>query len=214
MNKLVIIGASGHGKVVADIARLNGYEDIVFLDDALDLTMVSGYWVAGPVSSFPKFADCDFVIAIGDAEVRRRIQSQLQSVGISIITLVHPSAVVAGNVRIGAGSVVMAGSVINPFASIGEGCIVNTGATIDHDCKVGDYVHVSVGAHLAGAVTVGNGTWIGIGAVVSNNLSICPSCIIGAGAVVVKDVVAAGTYVGVPAEKLFIQIDNKESNGA
>lgn len=199
MNRLVIIGASGHGKVVADIARLNGYEDIVFLDDAPGLDEVAGYRVAGPVALFPSYRDRDFIVAIGSADIRRRIQSELQNTSVSIVSLVHPSAIVAEDVRIGAGSVVMAGAVVNPSSVIGKGCIVNTGATIDHDCAVGDFVHVSVGAHLAGTVTVGNSAWIGIGAVVSNNLWICPGCMIGAGAAVVGDINAPGTYFGVPA---------------
>lgn len=200
MNRLVIIGASGHGKVVADIAHLNGYEDIVFLDDNPGLSEVDGHRVAGQVSSFDRHENCDFVVAVGDVSVRSRIQARLEDAGERVVTLVHPSAVVAGDVAIGAGSVVMAGAVVNPSASLGRGCIINTGATVDHDCTVGDFVHVSVGAHLAGAVSVGDGTWVGIGAVVSNNISICPGCVVGAGAVVVRDIEVPGTYVGVPAK--------------
>lgn len=200
MNRLVIIGASGHGKVVADVARLNGYEDIVFLDDNPGLSEVDGHRVAGPVSSFDRHENCDFVVAVGDVSVRSRIQAWLEDAGERVVTLVHPSAVVAGNVAIGAGSVVMAGAVVNPSASLGRGCIINTGATVDHDCTVGDFVHVSVGAHLAGAVSVGDGTWVGIGAVVSNNISICTGCVVGAGAAVVRNINVPGTYVGVPAK--------------
>lgn len=200
MNRLVIIGAGGHGKVVADIAHLNGYEDIVFLDDNPGLSEVDGYRVVGPVSSFGRHGSCDFVVAVGDAGVRSRIQTRLEDAGECVVTLVHPSAVVAGDAEIGAGSVVMAGAVINPSASLGRGCIINTGATVDHDCAVGDFAHVSVGAHLAGAVSVGDGTWVGIGAVVSNNISICPGCVIGAGAAVVRNINVPGTYVGVPAK--------------
>ena len=97
---------------------------------------------------------------------------------------------------------IMAGAVINPYAKLGKGCIVNTCASVDHDCEVRDYVHVAVGAHLCGTVEVGAYTWIGAGATVSNNISICPECMIGAGAVVVKDIVEAGTYVGVPAGRV------------
>lgn len=213
MNRLVIIGASGHGKVVADIAELNGYTDIIFLDDAAEAAEVAGCPVAGPVSSFSDYVDCDFIIAIGNADVRRRFLAQLEGAGAHVVTLIHPSAAIAKGVAIGRGSVVMAGAVVNPSSVIGDGCIVNTGATIDHDCTVGDYVHISVGAHLAGTVTVGDGTWIGIGAVVSNNLSICPGCTVGAGAVVVESIATAGTYVGVPARRLAADLDERESNG-
>lgn len=200
MNRLTIIGASGHGKVVADIARLKGYSEIVFLDDAPGLSEVSGYPVLGRVSAYPDRMQDDFIVAIGDAATRRRIQEELAGAGAKLVTLMHPSAVVAKDVEMGAGSVVMAGAVVNPSVKIGRGCIVNTCASIDHDCNIDDFVHISVGAHLAGAVSVGGGTWIGIGAVVNNNISICSDCMIGAGAVVVDDTDMPGVYVGVPAK--------------
>ena len=202
MNRLVIIGASGHGKVVADIARLNGYTDIVFLDDAPGLEEVSGYPVLGPVSAFSDFLQDDFFVAIGNSAIRNRIQNKIASPGARLITLIHPSAVVANDVSIGKGTAVMAGAVINPSTWIGRGCIVNTSASVDHDCVIGDFSHISVGAHLAGSVAVSKRTWIGIGAVVNNNLSICPDVVIGAGATVVRSIDVPGTYVGVPAKMI------------
>ena len=186
MSRLVIVGASGHGKVIADIAKLNGYKEIVFLDDNEAVTECAGYPVVGSSCDFTK-VEKDVVIAIGNAKIRSRIQEQYESQGFHLVTL------------IGVGSVVMAGAVINPYAKLGKGCIVNTCASVDHDCEVRDYVHVAVGAHLCGTVEVGAYTWIGAGATVSNNISICPECMIGAGAVVVKDLDEKGTYVGVPA---------------
>ena len=199
MNRLIIIGASGHGKVVADIARRNGYKNIAFLDDAPGLMRVSDYRVLGPASKFSKHLQNDFVVAIGNATIRHRIQDEIAHAGARLVTLIHPSAVIAEDVAMGAGSVVMAGAVINPSARIGRGCIVNTSASVDHDCIVGDFAHISVGAHLAGSVSVGDGTWVGIGAAVSNNVSICSDCTVGAGAVVVKNIQMPGTYIGVPA---------------
>lgn len=199
--KLVIIGASGHGKVVADVALLNGYERVEFLDDAC-VAACAGFPVVGKVSDVPLMEECDFFVAIGNPTARERIFSELELLGNSIATLVHPNAVVSRRVEIGAGSVVMAGAVINSDTRIGKGCIVNTSASVDHDCAVGDFVHVSVGAHVAGAVQVGDRTWIGIGSAVSNNLSICEDCMIGAGTVVVKGIVAPDTYVGVPAHPM------------
>lgn len=199
MDKLVIIGASGHGKVVADIALKVGYEDVVFLDDA-SLTECAGLPVVGTSADIFTVADsCRFVVAIGNARIRERIQGQLAD---CLATLVHPAASISRRVQIGEGSVVMAGAVVNSDVRIGRGCIINTGASVDHDCVVGDFAHVSVGAHLAGNVHVGSGTWVGIGATVSNNVAICPDCMIGAGAVVVRDITEPGTYVGVPAKKL------------
>ncbi|MBQ3461187.1 MAG: acetyltransferase [Solobacterium sp.] len=199
MKKLIIIGASGHGKVVADIAVLNGYKDIVFLDNSLSVTECAGYSVLGPDTLISEL-DGDVVIAVGNAETRKRLMNRNSER--SFPPLIHPSAVVAEGAEVGAGSVVMAGAVINPGAQIGEGCIINTSSSVDHDCIVGNYVHISVGAHLSGTVIVCEGTWIGAGATVSNNINICGGCMVGAGAVVIKDIDEPGTYVGVPARKI------------
>ena len=199
MRKLAIIGASGHGKVVADIARKNGYREIVFLDDDESAHECGGYLVIGNSSQAGQI-DADVIIGIGNADIRKRIQESVPEE--KLVTLIHPNAVIAEDVEIGAGTVVMAGAVINPGAKIGKGCIINTCSSVDHDCEVGDYVHISVGSHLCGTVSVGSGTWIGAGATVSNNISICPDCMIGAGAVIVKNIDSAGTYMGVPAKRI------------
>lgn len=201
MKQLVIIGASGHGKVVADIAKKNGYDEILFLDDSKSLTECGGYAVVGKSSRFADF-ECDMFVAIGDPQIREKIQAQLELAGKHIPVLVHPSASIAENVTIGKGTVVVAGAVVNPGAVIGCGCIINTCASVDHDCEIANFVHVSVGAHVAGTVTIGARTWIGAGATVSHNISICGDSMIGAGAVVIRDIRKRGTYVGVPAEKI------------
>lgn len=201
MKRLVIIGASGHGKVVADIARKNGYDEILFLDDNEMLAECGGYKVVGKSESYIDY-DCDVFIAIGNSEIRERLQTQVEQSGKNIPILLHPYAVVAESAEIGTGTVVVAGAVINPDATIGKGCIINTGASVDHDCTVGDYTHVSVGAHIAGTVNVGKHTWIGAGATVTNNINICDNCMIGAGAVVVRSIEKSGTYVGVPVKKI------------
>lgn len=196
---IVIIGANGHGKVVADIASRMGYEKIEFLDDNEAIKECSGFPVIGKTD---KVLDkkIDVFVAIGDAEIRKKFYQRLESTGHNIPVLVHPQAVLARDVKVGTGSVVMAGVVINPGVTIGKGCIINTCSSVDHDCKIGDYAHVSVGAHLAGNVCVGEQVWIGAGATVSNNKSIISNCMIGAGAVVVKDIEMPGTYIGVPAK--------------
>ena len=198
MKKIVIIGASGHGKVAADIALKCGYTDIVFLDDNISIKNCGRHSVVG---SNDRVEDIngDVIVAIGNSAARRRIQESIEEERLAV--LIHPDAVVAEDVTIGSGTVVMAGTVINPGRMIGRGCIINTCASVDHDCKLGDYVHVAVGAHLAGSVEVGDETWIGAGATVSNNIEICGRCMIGAGAVVVKDIEEAATYLGVPARQ-------------
>ena len=202
MNKLGIIGASGHGKVVADIAKQLGcYQEIVFFDDSADKVRCGDYPVVGKSQDIFHFG-CDGFVAIGNAQIRQRLQEEMETMGIHVPVLIHPAAVVAKDVQILPGTAIMAGAVINPGSVIEKGCIVNTCASVDHDCKLNDYVHISVGAHLAGTVTVGDHTWIGIGAVVSNNLKVCENCMVGAGAVVINDIKESGTYVGVPAMKI------------
>lgn len=198
MKQLIVLGASGHGKVVADIARKNGYNDIKFLDDNVALKECGGYPVVGKIDEYEKF-DCDIFVAIGNPTIRENLQEQIREEQLPV--LIHPSASVAENVKIGKGTVVVAGAVINSEAQIGKGCIINTCSSVDHDCKVADYVHISVGSHIAGTVNIGTRTWIGAGAIVINNINICNDCMVGAGAVVVKDIQERGTYLGIPARR-------------
>ena len=191
--KLTIIGASGHGKVVAEIAKLNGYDEIFFLDDDPNVHFCGNYPVIGPTS---QESDGDSFVAIGNGRIREGLSKNRK-----LVTLAHPNAVIAEDVSIGIGTVIMPGVVINPGTTIGKGCIINTSSSVDHDCKIGDYVHIAVGAHLCGTVFVDKQTWIGAGATVSNNLRICDNCMIGAGAVVIENINEPGTYIGVPAKK-------------
>lgn len=203
-NKLLIIGSSGHGKVVADIAiRMNRWDYIAFLDDNEELKEVMGIKVIDKaIDAFLYKNEADIFVAIGNNEIREKIQRKLESEGVSIPILIHPSAVIGNQVVIDKGTVVMAGVLINCCSIIGKGCIINTGSTIDHDNVIADYVHLSPGIHLAGNVSVGQGSWLGIGSVVSNNISIIDQCKIGAGTVVIADITEEGTYVGVPARKV------------
>lgn len=199
MKTLAIIGASGHGKVIADIAKKNGYTNIVFFDDNEDIHKCGSYPVTGKSAEARTFAG-DIVVGIGNAAIRKKIQETIPVE--KLVTLIHPDAVIAEDVVIGAGTVVMAGVVINSGVQVGKGCIINTCSSVDHDSILGDYVHIAVGSHLCGTVLVGSETWIGAGATVSNNVAICSECIIGAGAVVVKDIKKLGTYIGIPAKQI------------
>lgn len=203
-NKLLIIGASGHGRVVADIAlKTNRWQKVAFVDDDENIKSTMGIEVIGTVSdAFDRINDYDIFVAIGNNKIREKIHNRLRMVGASIPTLLHPSVIIGEMVEIGIGSVLMAGVVINCCSKIGEACIINTGTTIDHDNVIEDYVHISPGVHLAGTVTVGKGSWLGVGATISNNVAITCDCIIGAGTVVVEDIAEVGTYVGVPAKKI------------
>jgi sugar O-acyltransferase (sialic acid O-acetyltransferase NeuD family) len=203
-NRLIIIGASGHGKVVADIAiKMNKWQSIVFLDDDESIKTCVDLPVIGKTDDALKYKDeADFFVAIGNNATRETVQTKLEYEGASIATLIHPNAVIGYKVSVGIGTVIMAGTVINSASTIGKGCIINTNSSVDHDCILEDYVHVSPGVSLAGTVKVGKGSWIGIGGVISNNINICGGCRLGAGAVVIKDITEPGTYVGIPARKI------------
>ena len=203
-DKLLIIGAGGHGKVVADIAlKMDRWKEIAFLDDNEDIKTSMGIEVIGKSADMYRYIkDYDIFVAIGTNEMRKIIQEKLEIRGANIPVLIHPEAVIGREVEIGVGTVIMAGVVVNCCTTIGKGCIINTGATIDHDNLIEDYVHISPGVHTAGAVRIGKGTWLGIGSIVSNNITITSGCTIGAGAVVVRDIDKSGTYVGVPARRI------------
>lgn len=203
-NKILIVGASGHGKVIADIAiKMKLWNEVSFLDDNKSLKFVMGLKVIGNTTSILKYSDeYDIFIGIGDNSKRKILHEILKSHGIIIPTLIHPGSIIADNVQIGSGTVVMAGAVVNCCTSIGESCIVNTGSTIDHDNIIDDYVHISPGSHLAGTVKIGTGSWLGIGSIVSNNVTIGKNCNIGAGSVVIKDIHERGTYIGVPVRRI------------
>lgn len=202
MNESVILmGASGHGKVTADIVRASEDQVFGFLDDGYKGGSFCGYPILGNTADYRNFPDARFLVSIGNAAVRKRIVEGMTEV--RWYTAIHPSAVVSAmGTELGEGTVVMANAVINPGARIGRHCIINTGAIVEHDNIVEDFAHISVGTKLAGNVHIGSGTWVGVGAVVSNNLSVCSGCLIGAGAVVVRDITEPGTYVGVPARRI------------
>ena len=203
-NKLIIIGASGHGKVVADIAiKMNKWQSIAFLDDDKAIKTSMGLEVIGKTAdAFTNKEEADFFVAIGSNTTREKIQEKLIEKGLNVVSLIHPSAVIGTDVEIGIGTAVMAGVVINSSSRIGKGCIINTSSSLDHDNVIEDYVHISPGVRAAGSVRVGKGSWIGIGSVIGNNVNICSGCKVGAGAVVVKDITKSGTYVGVPVRKI------------
>ena len=198
---LIIIGAGGHGKVVADIAKKTKlYKHIAFLDENLNKA-VPGYKWLGKPEEYRKWAKhSDFFVAIGDGQGRYKIQKELEG-EVILATLIHPSAVIAEDVKIGNGTVIMANAVVNSGSVLGCGVIINTASTVDHDCKIGNYVHIAPGCHICGTVSVGTGTWIGVGACVINGITICGECTIGAGAAVICDITENGTYVGIPAKK-------------
>lgn len=200
--RIALIGAGGHGRVVADIAEALGYDEITFYDQNWPQQKTNLHWpVAGRDLPHVLAAGTVVFVSIGQGPVRLALLRQMMALGITVPTLVHPASVVSPHARIGSGTVVMAGAVINAGAHLGQGCIVNTSASVDHDCVIADGVHISPGAHLAGGVKVGEASWIGIGSAVIELRNIGSRAMVAAGSVVTTDVADDTTVYGVPARR-------------
>lgn len=204
---VIVIGAGGHARVIADIIKKSGDEIVGFLDDNADIqgkTIFDGKIVLGDTGeeSVKKYSDFYFIIGIGNNKVRKIISEKYPY--LKWYTAIHPNAIIGTDVFVGDGTVIMAGVVINTGTVVGRHCIVNTCSSLDHDNILEDYVHISPGSHLAGTVKINEGTWICAGVTVINNITIGKNNIIGAGATVIKSIEEDNlTYVGVPAKKLI-----------
>lgn len=205
MKRLAILGASGHGKVVADIAECSGWDEVVFFDDAWPGVSANGDWIVeGTCQSLADRLDAfdGVIVAIGNNTIRAEKLHWLSDIAAPVVTLVHPSAVISQYAKLDIGTVVMPGVVVNVSACIGKGVILNTGCSIDHDCAIGDCAHISPGARLAGGVKVGMQSWVGIGASVKQLINIGRQVTVGAGAVVLADLPDGVIAVGVPAKRM------------
>ncbi|MGM0767031.1 MAG: acetyltransferase [Pseudomonadota bacterium] len=203
--QLAVLGASGHGKVVADAAEDAGWETVVVFDDAWPDLHGNGPWkVEGDSAElFARVSEFDgVVVAIGDNGIRRQKQEQLVAFGAKLATIVHPAAHVSRYASIEVGSVVFAHAVVNACVSVGEGSIINTGAIIEHDCLLAEFVHISPNAVLAGGVQVGAGSWIGASASVRQSIVVGKLSVVGMGAVVTRNVPDQTTVIGSPARAL------------
>ena len=201
--KVIIIGAGGHAKVVADIIKLSGDLLVGFLDDndsKINFTYENSP-VLGKCSDYKKFKnDHFFIIGIGNNYIRKSIS---QSAVCNWYTAIHPSAQISPSAEIEEGTCVMANAVINSNAKIGRHSIINTASVIEHDCIISNYVHISPRSVVCGTTSIGDLVWLGAGSTVINSLTIHNNSIIGAGATVVKDINSPGTYVGTPAKRII-----------
>lgn len=202
---LAIIGASGHGKVIADAALKSGdWESVIFYDDRYpELNNNETYKVIGTVSELLATKQfTNVVIAVGDNKTRVSLHKKFKENNFLLPNIIHPSAIIADNVQIGEGTVIFAGVVINSGSRIGATCIVNTSSIVEHDCMLQDGVHISPGASIAGGVKIGKGSWVGIGSSVIQLINIGSNAIIGAGSAVIRDVADDTTVIGVPAKQI------------
>lgn len=180
MTKLYVYGASGHGLVVADIAKACGYEDIVFIDDGENEHLT--------FEEIKEDRKTPIVLGIGVNEIREKLFEKVKSFGFTIATLIHPSTMISPSVMIGEGTVIMPHVVINAKSRIGVGVILNTSCVIEHESSIEDFVHISPSVAVAGNVKIGESTHVGIGSSIIQGITIGKKCIIGAGSVVVEDI--------------------------
>ena len=201
MIPIVVYGAGGHGKVVAEILVAGGYHLLAFIDDdpgrlgsaLLGLSVLpASEWLRG-------HAPAHIALGVGANHDRERVACRIKESGSKVLTLVHPGAIIARSAKIGEGSVIMPAAVLNPDCRIEDGVIVNTGAIVEHDVEVGHYAHLSPSSTIGGGAAIGAYAHIGIGASVLPSKRIGTNCIIGAGAVVTEDISDGQTAYGVPA---------------
>ena len=206
--KIVGIGAGGHGRLLADIAEEMGvYKIVGFTDVASDRVKGLPHPLLGDDHHLPGLLKAGVLkaflgvgaVSMGGLRLRARLYQRIITMGFRMATLIHPRAMVSSRAILGEGEVVMAGAVVNGGAQLGDNVVVYSGAVVEHDVVVGRHSHLSPGVLLAGGVTLGEGVFVGIGAVVIQGVSIGAWSTIGAGSVVLKDVPPGSTVVGVPA---------------
>ena len=180
-DKVYLYGASGHAKVVMDIARLVYVDVPCMIDDNPNVNDLAGVPVVHSAEGLSPI-----IVTIGDCQIRRKVVSKLGKR--DYLTVIHPKAIIADRAEIGYGTVVMAGAIMNPYVEVGNHSIINTGASLDHDVKVGDFVHIAPHCTVCGGSEIGEGTWLGAGTTVIQGIHIGKDCYIGAGSVVVKDI--------------------------
>lgn len=203
-----IVGAGGHGRVISDLARQLHLPVVGFLDDdkslhgrtVEDLPVVGGFDALTEISRRePRSA---VLLGVGRNDVRARLYNEVRAIGVAVLSAIHPSAIVSRRTRIGEGTVIMPGAIVNIGTTVGCNVCINTGATIDHDNVLEDHVHIYPGARLVGGVKVGCFSYISTGAIVGPSVTIGENVTVAAGAVVLHDVPDHVLVGGTPAKIL------------
>ena len=204
--KVIIIGSSGHAKVIIDAINKGGHSQVVgLIDDFREVGETTlNIPVIGKVNDIEahKELNCGWIIGIGDNKQRHRVFSKLMELRLNYINVIHPSAIIGNDVNIGIGNFIAAGTIINSGTSIGNHCIVNTGAQLDHDNTLHDFVSIAPKAALAGNVTIERGSYIGMGANVIEKITVARQTVIGAGSVVTHDIPRFKVACGVPCKEI------------
>ncbi|MEE2680919.1 MAG: acetyltransferase [Planctomycetota bacterium] len=205
MGRLFIVGAGGHGQVLAELAGLSGrWESVLMLDDrdhqdrsVPDLPIVGS---SADLAGLHRDGD-SFLIGLGDNARRIELLRSFRRIA-EPATIISPQAMLSPSCTIGIGTVVMPGAIVQTGAVVGEGCILNSGCIVEHGVTLADGVHMAPGASIGGESSIGALSWIGIGASIIHGVSIGSDVIVGAGAVVLESLESSGTYAGVPARRV------------
>ncbi|MFY0665847.1 MAG: acetyltransferase [Natronospirillum sp.] len=205
LNHAAILGAGGHGKVIAEIIEDLGFATVDLFDNEWpDLNRKGSWFVVGKESEFFERLDNFECLAIAYTNNQRRLSiiNQLLAMSVEPMPIVHRKAMISKRSKIGFGTQVCIGAIVQTDVELGHGVIINTAASIDHDCQIADGVQVGPGARLAGGVSIGNCATIGAGAILLPNISVGHSAVVGAGSVVLHDVPPETTVVGRPARSI------------
>ncbi|MBK9041600.1 MAG: acetyltransferase [Bdellovibrionales bacterium] len=212
---IIFWGGTGQSVVNREILRLFSSNLLAIFDDTpeikspfSDVALFHGSTFDGWIAQQAKRSEIGFVVSIGNphGKARLNIAKRLKKCGLRPVTLVHPTACIAKNVKIGECAQIMAGAIIQPNVILGHSCIVNTKSSVDHDCELQDSTEVGPGATLCGNVLLKEGAWVGAGATILPRIAIGKNSVIGGGALVTKDVPENSVYAGVPARPMITKL--------
>jgi sugar O-acyltransferase (sialic acid O-acetyltransferase NeuD family) len=208
---LIVIGAGGHAKVVAEAARISGWTVLGFVDEVNDVSGQRDFfgarlWANVAVAISENDERAEWFVAIGDNVARAQKILQMQESGMSLATIIHPAAVVSKHSRVGPASFVAALAHLGPDSVVGDGVIINTAASVDHDCIVESFAHLSPRCVLGGHAYVGSRAWVGMGAVVRDRARIGADCVVGAASLVLREAAVGDVVVGIPAKSVRLHV--------
>jgi len=221
MQRLIVVGSSGHASVLIDAIELAGVFTIAgYLDDTqASGTVRRGYSVLGALRDAATVCAQqkiqDVVVAIGDNWQRRKVHSDLtrSCPHLTFPVVKHPSAVIAASAKIAMGTALLARSHVGPGSRIDSFCILNTGSSVDHDCQIQDFASLAPGVFTGGLVEIGEGSAVGVGASISDRISIGSHSVVGTGSVVVRDIPDHVVAYGCPARVVRLRSEDEKHSG-